>query len=162
MLTLLNPKHFPYFSQSAPPGVSWGQFVQPVSIPTFTCIICENWFPIGPAVLPDFPGLWIVDPINHPPPQFRRGVSWGEPVSIPRWIHRRVPNMVPIGPSDWQHSQTLICDPLKPPEMPPMVLRGELYSAYVDSQTNPQICTKFGANQSRRLTASLNIWNVTP
>ena len=68
MLTLLNPKHFPYFSQSAPPGVSWGQFVQPVSIPRFTCIICENWIPIGPAVLPHFPGLWIGDPLNHPPP----------------------------------------------------------------------------------------------
>ena len=41
--------------------------------------------------------------------------------------------------------------------MPPGILRGELYLAYVDSQTNPQICSKFGANRSSHLTASLNI-----
>ena len=51
-----------------------------------------------------------------------------------------------------------MCDPLKPPG----VLRGELYLAYVDSQTNPQICTKFGANRSSRLTASPNIWICDP
>ena len=47
-----------------------------------------------------------------------------------------------------------------PPEMPPGVLRGELYLAYVNSQTNLQTCTKFGANRSSRLTASqdLNLW----
>ena len=44
-------------------------------------------------------------------------------------------------------------NPLKPPG----VLRAELYLAYVHSQTNLQICTKFGANRSSRLTASPNI-----
>ena len=36
---------------------------------------------------------------------------------------------MPIGPSVWQFSQTYICDPLKPLEKPPVVLRGELYLA---------------------------------
>ena len=75
-------------------------------------------------------------------------------MSIPRRIHRRIPNLVQIGPAVWQLSQTWICDPIKPPEMPPGVCRGELYLAYVHSQTNPQTCTKFGANRSSRLTAS--------
>ena len=59
-----------------PPDVSWGQFVQHVSIPRFTCILCEkNVFPIGPAVW-HFPGFWIVDPLN-PPQKCCRAVSWG-------------------------------------------------------------------------------------
>ena len=53
-----------------------------------------------------------------------------------------------------------ICDPLNPPppQMPPGILRGELYLIYVHSQTNPQTCTKVGANQSSWLTASPDIW----
>ena len=50
-------------------------------------------------------------------------------ICIPRWIHRRVPNLVPIGPDVWQLSQTCICDPIKKTEMPPGVCRGELYLA---------------------------------
>ena len=42
--------------------------------------------------------------------------------------------------------------------MPPGVLRGELYLTYVHCQTNPQTCTKFGANRSSRLTASQYFW----
>ena len=38
----------------------------------------QNVFPIGPAVWLHFPGFWIVDPLTPPPPQCRRGVSWGE------------------------------------------------------------------------------------
>ena len=44
--------------------------------------------------------------------------------------------------------------PPKTPKMPPGILRCELYLAYVHSQTNPQTCTKCGANQSSCLTAS--------
>ena len=71
-----------------------------------------------------------------------------------------VPNLVPIGPAVWQLSQTFICDPitLPPPPMPPEVLRGELYLAYVHYQTNPQTCVKFGANRSSRLTTSPDFW----
>ena len=68
---------------------------------------------------------------------------------IPRRIRRRVPNLVRISPVVWQLPQTVT--PLKPPG----VLRGDLY---IHSQTNPQICTTFGANRSSRLTASPIIW----
>ncbi len=54
----------------------------------------------------------------------------------------------------------LICDPLITTASPPMS-RGELYLAYVQSQTNPQTCTKFGANRSSRLTASQTFGFVT-
>ena len=47
--------------------------------------------------------------------------------------------------------------PYPPPKLPPGVLRGELYLAYAHSQTSLEICTKFGANRSSRLTASPNI-----
>ena len=40
--------------------------------------------------------------------------------------------------------------------------RGELYLAYVHSQTNPQTCTKFCANRSSRLTASQDFWICDP
>ena len=52
--------------------------------------------------------------------------------------------------------------PPNPLEMPPGVLRGELYLAYVHSQTNPQTCTKYGANWSNRLTASPYFWIFDP
>ena len=72
-------------------------------------------------------------------------------ISIPRWICTYVPNVVPIGPAVWQlqHSFEFVT-----PKIPPAILRDELYLAYVHSQTNPQTCTKFGANQSSCLTAS--------
>ena len=53
-------------------------------------------------------------------------------------------------------------DPLNPPGMPPGVLRGELYLAYVHSQANPQTYTNVGANRSSRLTASLEFWICHP
>ena len=51
-----------------------------------------------------------------------------------------------------------ICDPLKPTKMPPGILGGEFYLAYVHSQTNLHTCTKFGANRSSPLTASPDFW----
>ena len=134
-------------------------------------------------------------------------------MSIPRWIRRREPKLVPIGPAVSQLLETFwMFDTLKPPKcphfvskdnlfgvypfpdeaahicqiwcqsvqpfdsfnilmnlrpskthkMPPGILRGELYLAYVHSQTNPQTCTKFGANQSRCLTASPYFWIGDP
>ena len=49
-------------------------------------------------------------------------------------------------------------NPSPPPEMPPGVLRGHLYLAYVHSQMNPQTWTKVGANR----TASPDFWIVDP
>ena len=55
-----------------------------------------------------------------------------------------------------------ICDPLKPPKMPPGVLLSDLYLAYVHSQMNPQSWAKVGANRSSRLTASPDFECLTP
>ena len=46
--------------------------------------------------------------------------------------------------------------------MPPGILRGELYLAYAHSHTNPQTCTKFGANQSSCLTACPDFLHCDP
>ena len=52
--------------------------------------------------------------------------------------------------------------PTPPPQMPPGVLRGDLYLAYVHSQINPQTWTKDGANRSRLLTVSQTFECLTP
>ena len=74
-------------------------------------------------------------------------------MSIPRWIHRRVPNLVPIGPTVSQLPNTFEFVTPPPPRHAPGVLRGNLY-LYVHSQMNPPTWTKVGANRSSRLTAS--------
>ena len=48
--------------------------------------------------------------------------------------------------------------PPTPPQMPPGVLRGDLELACVHSQMDLQMCAKFGANRSSRLTASQDFW----
>ena len=83
-------------------------------------------------------------------------------MSIPRRIRRRVPNVVPIGAAVWQLSQTFECVTPPPPQMPLGYCIGELYLAYVHSQTNPPTCTKFGANRCSRLTASQDFWMCDP
>ena len=47
ILTALNPQQCPPLNphQNAPLGVSCGQFVQPLSIPRFICIICAKFNP---------------------------------------------------------------------------------------------------------------------
>ena len=102
---------------------------------------------IGPAV-------WQLPQTKTPqvPPLCLEGqFVWR--ISIPRWICRCVPNLVTASPNFW------ICDTLSPPlEMPPGVLRGDLYLAYGHSQMNPQTWTKGGANR----TASPYFWIVDP
>ena len=58
------PKNCPYLTprQNAPPGVSWGQFVQPVSIPRFICIVCAKFIPNQSSRLTTFPGLEMFTP----------------------------------------------------------------------------------------------------
>ena len=75
-------------------------------------------------------------------------------MSIPRWIHRRIPNLVPIGPA----SQDLNLWP-PPPVMPSGVLRGDLF---LYSQMNPPTWTKVGDNRSSRFTASRDFWMFDP
>ena len=55
-----------------------------------------------------------------------------------------------------------ICDSLKKPKCPWSIVGGELYLAYVHSQTNPPMCTQFGANRCNRLTASQDFWICDP
>ena len=52
--------------------------------------------------------------------------------------------------------------PPKTPKLPSGILRGELYLAYIHSQTNPQTCTKFGVNRSSCLTSSPDVWICDP
>ena len=85
-------------------------------------------------------------------------------MSIPRWIHRGVPNLVQIGPAFWQLPKTFefVTPYPPPPDMPPGVLRGDLYLAYTHSQMNPQMWTKVGVNRSSRLTAFPDLWLFDP
>ena len=53
--------------------------------------------------------------------------------------------------------------PSKTPQNAPWDIEGRIvFSLDVHSQTNPQPCTKFGANQSSPLTASPTIWICDP
>ena len=100
-----------------------------------------------------FPWLFNVWPPKTPPnaPLCLLGqFVWR--ISIPRWICTCVPKLVPIGPA--VSHLPLTFEFVTPTPPPPQMLRGKLYLAYVHSQTNPQTCTKFGANRSSRLTAS--------
>ena len=126
--------------------------------PDSPALYVQNVFPIGPAVWPHFPGFWIVDPLNPPPPQCRSGVSWGElflayvhsqmnPETCTKFGANRCSRLT-ASPDIW------ICDPLKKNQNAPWVLWGDLYLAYVHSQINPQTWAKVGANRSSRLTAS--------
>ena len=115
--------HFPYLtpSQIAPPGVSWGQFVQPVSIPRFTCIICAKWIPNRSSRLTTFPRLLSCWPPKSPLPKLGRGVSWGElayvhfqmnPQTCTEFAANRSFRLAAF-PDFW------ICDTLPPPPPPP-------------------------------------------
>ena len=99
------------------------------------------------AALPDL-NLWPTEP---PPPQCPLG-----------YCGRLVFSLCPWSSSLTASTYFLICDPLKPQKCPPGILRGELYLAYVHSQTNPQTCTKCGANRSSCLQLPQTFEFVTP
>ncbi len=127
------------------------------SFPDSPSLYVIHLFPIGPAVWPHFPGFWIVDPpkTRQVPPCVSRGnlfgvypfsygsadvcQIWGQSVqpfdSFTRFLNLWHPNPPP------------------PNDMPPGVLRGDLYLAYVHSQMNPKTWTKVGANRSSCLVA---------
>ena len=54
MLTPLKPKTFPILNPASKCS-PWGQFVQPVAIPRFTCIICATFIPNRSSRLTTFP-----------------------------------------------------------------------------------------------------------
>ena len=214
MLNPLKPKTCPLLTprQNTPPGVTWDQFVQPVSISRFTCIICAKCIPNRSSRLTTFPRLlncWPLTPPPMPPwgelflayvhsqmnPQTRSRISCQSVLPFDRFPRLKFvtpnppPRNAPCGIVRWivfsyVHSQTnrqtcakfgvnrsssliasqyiWICDPLKPPKMPPGALWGELYLAYVQSQMKPQTWTKVGANRSSRLSASPDFWMIDP
>ena len=139
-----------------------------------------NLVPIGPAVWQLPKTFECVTPLNpQVPPCVSRGKLLGG-ISIPRRICTCVPYLVPIGPAACKLPQTFeFVTPLNPRNAAWGIV-GELYLAYVNSQTNPPTCTKFGANRcshsqmnpqmwtnvcanrSSRLTASKDFWIVDP
>ena len=131
--------------------------------PESPALYVQNFFPIGPAVWPHFPGFWIVDSLK--PPKCHRGVSWGElflayvhsqmnPQSCTEFCANR-PIRLAVFPD-------LILWPPKTPLNAPCGIEGRIVFSYVHSHTNPQTCTKLGANRSISLTASPHIWICDP
>ena len=108
----------------------------------------------------------MCDPLDTPPPEMPHVVLRGElylAMSIPRRIRRHVPKFRASRSSRLTASTDFwICDTLKKTKMPPGILKGELYLAYVHSQMNPHTCTTFGANQSSCLTAYPDLWICDP
>ena len=88
-----------------------------------------------------------------------------QPVSIPIFIFIICAKFIPNQSSHLTTFPSLLnCwHPKPPPQMSLWVSWGELFLAYVHSQMNPQMCTKFGANPSSRLAAfpDLNLWPYT-
>ena len=80
---------------------------------------------------------------------------------IPRWIRRREPKLVTIGPGVWQLPLTWMFDPLKPPKCTLVSLRA-ICLAYILSQMNLHMCTKFDANLTSPLTCSSDFWMCDP
>ena len=155
MLTPLKPKTCPLFNPASicSPWCLMGPICS--TFPDSPALYVQHVFSIGPAVWPHFPGFWIVDPLSPPPPQCRRGVSWG--------IHSQM-NPQTCTEFGANRSIRLATFPdlhLWPPKTPrnvPCGSEGRIVFSYVHSQTNPQTCAKFGANRSSRLTASPDIW----
>ena len=151
----------PYPPPNAPLGY-WGDmdlaYVHSQMNP-FPCefVHVQNLVPIGPAVSQILKTFECLTP-NPPPPStplcLEGQFVWR--ISIPRWICRCVPNLVPIGPAVWQLPRLL--NLWHPTPHAPGVLRGDLYLSYVHSQMNPQAWTKVGANR----TASPHFWIVDP
>ena len=105
-----------------------------------------NLVPIDAAVW-QLPKTWICDPLPPTPPPTPYplphplpptpyplpptpyphtqcpfgywGATWIQPVSIPKWIRRREPKLVPIGPAVWQLPKTFECSTTKTLQVPP-------------------------------------------
>ena len=148
---------------SAPPLCLEGQFVWRISIPRWICTCVPNFVPIGPTVWQLQQTFEFVTPWN--------------PQNAPWDIEGRIVFSLCPFPDEsadvyqiWFQSvqpfdsfpKHLNLWPPKNPRNAPGVLWGELYLAYVHSQTNPPTCTKFGANRCSRLTASPDFWMCDP
>ena len=118
----------------------------------------QMWTKVGAnrsSRLTAFPDLWLFDPLKPPSaPLCPLGAICLSYIHSQMNLHIWCQSDQPFESSP----DFFICDPQPPPQMS----RDELYLAYVHSQTNPQTCTKFGANRSSRLTASQTSGFVTP
>ena len=186
-------------------------------LPDSSALYEQNWFPIRPAVWPQFPSLlncwshkitknatlgyrganclslcpfpdestdvyqiWCesvqpfdsfsrllnVWPPNPPPP---RHASW----SIEGWL---VFSLCPFPDESADVNQSwcqsvqpfdsfpwlLNVWPPKTPQMPPLVSLRAIYLAYIHSQMNLHMCTKFDASRTSRLTSSSDFWICDP
>ena len=124
----------------------------------------QTWTKVGAnrsSRLTASPDVWMFDPLK---PQVPSCVSNGNLFGVYPFpgesAHVCQSWCQSVQPFD-SFSRLLNVWPPKTPKMPPGILRGELYLAYVHSQTNPQTCTKVGANQSSCLTASHTFEFVT-
>ena len=122
-------------------------------------------FPIGPGVWPHFPVFWIVDPIK-PPKMSPRGIVGRIVFSLCPFQDESTDvyqiwcqSVQPFDSFPW----LLNVWPRKPPPPKcPIVSLGAICLAYIHSQMNLHICTKFGANRIRRLTSSPDFWICDP
>ena len=109
--------------------------------------------------------FWICDPL--PPPKCPLGywgATWIQPVSIPRWIRRREPKSVPIGPAVWQLRQTFECSIPKTPKCTPYVSRGNLFGVYPFPDGSADVCQIWGQSLQPfdSFPILLNLWHPTP
>ena len=132
--------------------------------PDSFALYVQNWFPIRPAVWPQFPSLlncWSHKTTHNAALEYR-GANCLSLCPFPDestdvyqiWCQS-------VQPFD-SFPRVLNVWPPNPPDMPPGVLRVDLYLAYAHSQMNPQTWTKVGANRSSRLTASADFWMFDP
>ena len=137
--------------------------------PDSSALYLQNWFPIRPAVWPQFASLlncWS-HKTTHNAALGYRGANCLSLCPFPDestdMYHICCQSVQPFDTfprllNVWPHNPP----PPPPPDMPPGVLRGDLYLAYAHSQMNPQTWTKVGANRSSRLTASPDCWMFDP
>ena len=101
------------------------------------------------------PDIWICDPLN--PPRCPRGI-----------VRRLVFSLCPFPDESADVNQSW-CQSVQPFDSffrllnvwPPCVSNGN-FLAYIHSQMNLNMCAKFGANRSSRLTASTDFWICDP
>ena len=136
----------------------------------FICIIhVQNWFPIRPAVWPQFPSLlncWF-HKTTHNTALGYRGANWLSLCPFPDestdvyqiWCQS-------VQPFDSFPRLLNVWPPkLPPPPKCPLVSLMAICLAYIHSQMNLHMCTKCDANRTSRLTSSPDFWicdHLTP
>ena len=83
---------------------------------------------------------------------------------IPRWIRRREPKLVPIGPAVWQLPKTFECLTPKPPQVPPCVSRGNLFGVYPFPDGSADVCQIWcqSVQPFDSFPRLLNLWHPPP